>query len=193
MEFAYSDGGRVGIIASVSRPFCRSCNRLRLTSDGKLRNCLFALNETDGQTVAARTTDDDRLVELIRANVWAKWKATRSTQPGSSNPIAPCTRSAGECQSSASSCGGVCWFGVHLLQRRGLRTVCRARSGLGGMKSVMPTENTLVPLRGKTPDRRAGCGDLGKLTRTSAGRSSRGRATLDTGVAHRPADAATRA
>src|SRR6266540_3691216 len=46
MEFRYADGGgRVGIIASVSRPFCLSCNRLRLTAEGKLRNCLFALTE----------------------------------------------------------------------------------------------------------------------------------------------------
>ena len=48
MDFRYADGGgRVGIIASVSRPFCQNCNRLRLTADGKLRNCLFALDETD--------------------------------------------------------------------------------------------------------------------------------------------------
>ncbi|HKB36872.1 MAG TPA: GTP 3',8-cyclase MoaA, partial [Gemmataceae bacterium] len=41
MEFRYADGGgRIGIIASVSRPFCMSCNRLRLTAEGKLRNCL---------------------------------------------------------------------------------------------------------------------------------------------------------
>src|SRR5262249_17482691 len=45
MDFRYADGGgRVGLIASVSRPFCKSCNRLRLTCDGKLRNCLFALD-----------------------------------------------------------------------------------------------------------------------------------------------------
>ena len=48
MDFRYTDGGgKVGIIASVSRPFCMSCNRLRLTADGKIRNCLFALDETD--------------------------------------------------------------------------------------------------------------------------------------------------
>src|SRR5208283_3053257 len=46
MDFVYTDGGgRIGMIASVSRPFCMSCNRIRLTSDGKLRNCLFALKE----------------------------------------------------------------------------------------------------------------------------------------------------
>src|SRR5262249_8239711 len=47
-DYLYADGGgRVGIIASVSRPFCVSCNRVRLTADGKLRNCLFALDEID--------------------------------------------------------------------------------------------------------------------------------------------------
>src|SRR5215813_1673231 len=48
MEFRYTDGGgRVGLIASISRPFCLKCNRLRLTAEGKLRNCLFALDEVD--------------------------------------------------------------------------------------------------------------------------------------------------
>ena len=48
IDYDYADGGgRVGLIASVSRPFCMSCNRIRLTADGKLRNCLFALDETD--------------------------------------------------------------------------------------------------------------------------------------------------
>src|SRR5207249_7612822 len=48
MDFDYADGGgRAGLIASVSRPSCGSCNRLRLTADGKLRNCLFAHAETD--------------------------------------------------------------------------------------------------------------------------------------------------
>src|SRR5262249_27528742 len=51
MEFQYADGkGRIGIIASISRPFCASCNRIRLTADGKLRNCLFALDEVDVKT-----------------------------------------------------------------------------------------------------------------------------------------------
>src|SRR5262249_26562354 len=75
MEFAYSDGGgRVGIIASISRPFCRSCNRIRLTSDGQLRNCLFALDEPDVKPLLRGAPDDARLAELIRASVWAKWE-----------------------------------------------------------------------------------------------------------------------
>lgn len=72
MDFDFADGGgRVGIIASVSRPFCRSCNRLRLTADGKLRNCLFALEETDVKPLI-RASDHRSLAAAIEANVRAK-------------------------------------------------------------------------------------------------------------------------
>jgi cyclic pyranopterin phosphate synthase len=75
MEFRYTDGGgKVGIIASVSRPFCMSCNRIRLTSDGKLRNCLFALEEADVKPFLRGAPDDAALAELIRTNVRAKWE-----------------------------------------------------------------------------------------------------------------------
>jgi cyclic pyranopterin phosphate synthase len=75
MDFRYSDGGgRVGVIASISRPFCLSCNRLRLTSDGKLRNCLFALDEVDVKPLLRGQPDDARLEELIRRNVRDKWE-----------------------------------------------------------------------------------------------------------------------
>jgi GTP 3',8-cyclase len=75
MEFRYTDGGgKVGIIASVSRPFCMSCNRIRLTSDGKLRNCLFALEEADVKPFLRGTPDDAALAELIQTNVRAKWE-----------------------------------------------------------------------------------------------------------------------
>jgi cyclic pyranopterin phosphate synthase len=75
MEFRYTDGGgRIGIIASVSRPFCMSCNRLRLTCEGKLRNCLFALEEVDIKPLLRGQPDDGRLAEMIRRNVWDKWE-----------------------------------------------------------------------------------------------------------------------
>ena len=75
MDFRYADGGgRVGIIASVSRPFCKSCNRLRLTADGKLRNCLFALDEADVKRYLRSETDDAALAEAIRRNVAGKWE-----------------------------------------------------------------------------------------------------------------------
>jgi cyclic pyranopterin phosphate synthase len=75
MEFRYTDGGgRVGIIASVSRPFCLRCNRIRLTSDGKLRNCLFALEEADVKHLLRSQAPDTAIAEVIRQNIWAKWE-----------------------------------------------------------------------------------------------------------------------
>ena len=60
IDYDYVDGGgRIGMIASVSRPFCMSCNRVRLTSDGKLRNCLFSLEETDIRGLLRGGAGDD--------------------------------------------------------------------------------------------------------------------------------------
>jgi GTP 3',8-cyclase len=74
-EFSFSDGvGRIGIIASVSQPFCRTCNRIRITADGKLRNCLFALEELDVKSVMRRGGNDDEIAELLRHSVRAKWE-----------------------------------------------------------------------------------------------------------------------
>jgi cyclic pyranopterin phosphate synthase len=73
-EYAFADGlGRVGFIASVSRPFCLNCNRIRLTSDGKLRYCLFALEETDIKPLLRNGASDDEIATAIRSNVRAKW------------------------------------------------------------------------------------------------------------------------
>src|SRR5262249_13509083 len=75
MEFRYTDGGgRVGIIASVSRPFCLKCNRLRLTAEGKLRNCLIALDEVDAKSLLREGAPAPQIAEVIRQNVWAKWE-----------------------------------------------------------------------------------------------------------------------
>ena len=75
VDYRYRDGGLVGVIASVSRPFCHHCNRLRLTADGKLRNCLFALDETDVKALLrAESLDNNMLAETIRRTVWAKWE-----------------------------------------------------------------------------------------------------------------------
>ena len=75
MDYDYADGiGRVGIIASVSRPFCASCNRLRLTAEGKLRNCLFSLDEMDVKGLLRTEGADGELAEAIRRTVWSKWE-----------------------------------------------------------------------------------------------------------------------
>ena len=71
----YADGpGRVGFIASISRPFCNHCNRLRLTCDGKLRNCLFALDEVDVKGLLRGGASDEVVAEVIRGNVRTKWE-----------------------------------------------------------------------------------------------------------------------
>ena len=73
-EYEYADGGgRVGFIASVSKPFCLNCNRIRLTSDGKLRYCLFAIDETDVKGLLRSGAGDQEIQETIRRNVSEKW------------------------------------------------------------------------------------------------------------------------
>jgi cyclic pyranopterin phosphate synthase len=73
-QYAFADGiGKVGFIASVSRPFCGNCNRLRLTADGKLRYCLFALEEDDVKTLMRAGAGDEAIAALIRRNVAGKW------------------------------------------------------------------------------------------------------------------------
>jgi GTP 3',8-cyclase len=75
MDYDYADGrGRVGIIASVSRPFCATCNRLRLTAEGKLRNCLFALDEVDVKGLLRMPGTNHALADAIRDTIWAKWE-----------------------------------------------------------------------------------------------------------------------
>jgi cyclic pyranopterin phosphate synthase len=75
MDFDYTDGaGRVGIIASISRPFCLSCNRVRLTADGKLRNCLFAIDEADVKGLLRGGAADSEIADVIRRNVHDKWE-----------------------------------------------------------------------------------------------------------------------
>jgi cyclic pyranopterin phosphate synthase len=72
-EYQFADGHKVGFIASVSRPFCLNCNRLRLTADGKLRYCLFAREETDIKPLLDGPEFEPALEAAIRATVWQKW------------------------------------------------------------------------------------------------------------------------
>jgi cyclic pyranopterin phosphate synthase len=73
-EYRFADGvGRIGIVASVSRPFCMTCNRIRLTSDGKLRYCLFAIDETDVKGLLRTGAPDEQIASVIRGNVMQKW------------------------------------------------------------------------------------------------------------------------
>lgn len=75
LEYRYRDGkGRIGFIASVSRPFCLNCNRIRLTADGHLRYCLFAIDETDIKRLLRGGASDEEIADVVRATVHAKWE-----------------------------------------------------------------------------------------------------------------------
>ncbi|MEV4117354.1 GTP 3',8-cyclase MoaA [Micromonospora sp. NPDC049645] len=68
------DGGpaRVGVIASVTRPFCGDCDRTRLTADGQVRACLFATEESDLRAALRTGADDDELARRWRTAMWGK-------------------------------------------------------------------------------------------------------------------------
>jgi len=72
-EYRFADGYQVGFIASVSKPFCMNCNRLRLTADGKMRYCLFATEETDVRALLKTGETAAELETAIRSTVWLKW------------------------------------------------------------------------------------------------------------------------
>ena len=57
----------------MSKPFCLNCNRIRLTSDGKLRYCLFAIDETDVKPLLRSGAGDEEIQAVIRQNVAEKW------------------------------------------------------------------------------------------------------------------------
>ncbi len=72
-DFVFEDGiGRIGFIASISQPFCMSCNRIRITADGKMRNCLFSHDETDVRGLLRSEASDDRITAAIRSSVASK-------------------------------------------------------------------------------------------------------------------------
>ncbi|HUP70381.1 MAG TPA: GTP 3',8-cyclase MoaA [Acidimicrobiales bacterium] len=73
-RYRYRDGGgEIGVIASVTRNFCSSCDRVRLTADGKFRNCLFAVRETDLRSVLRGGGSDGDVAAAIEADVGTKW------------------------------------------------------------------------------------------------------------------------
>jgi GTP 3',8-cyclase len=86
--YRFADGrGRIGFINPVSDPFCGDCNRIRLTADGKLRTCLFSLNETDLRTPLRDGADDAQLERIIRDAVWRKELKHRVNEPGFVQPV----------------------------------------------------------------------------------------------------------
>ncbi len=85
------DGGpaTVGIIASVSAPFCAACDRTRLTADGQLRNCLFARGETDLRTPLRTGASDAEIAALIQGEMWRKARGHGIGTPGFAQPDRP--------------------------------------------------------------------------------------------------------
>ena len=85
------DGGpaRVGVIGSVTRPFCGSCDRVRLTADGQVRNCLFARDESDLRAALRAGADDDELAERWRSAVASKLPGHGINDPGFLQPARP--------------------------------------------------------------------------------------------------------
>ena len=73
-RYRYRDGGgEIGVVASVTRPFCGTCDRVRLTAEGMFRNCLFAVHETDLRAILRSGGSDDDLAGAIAADVATKW------------------------------------------------------------------------------------------------------------------------
>jgi cyclic pyranopterin phosphate synthase len=81
--FRFADGapGGIGVISSVTEPFCDTCNRLRLTAEGQFRVCLFALDATDLREPLRAGAPASELEHLIRGAVWRKWSGHRINHP----------------------------------------------------------------------------------------------------------------
>jgi cyclic pyranopterin phosphate synthase len=82
-RYRFPDGlGEIGIIAPVSHPFCGHCSRIRITSDGKLRTCLFSVWDHDLHELMRRGATDEELVEFIRQVVEKKEERHHIGEPG---------------------------------------------------------------------------------------------------------------
>ncbi|WP_343601772.1 GTP 3',8-cyclase MoaA [Mycobacterium sp.] len=81
--------GKIGVIASVSHPFCSTCDRVRLTADGQIRNCLFARQETDLRALLRAGADDDAIEAAWRAAMWTKAAGHGINDPNFVQPDRP--------------------------------------------------------------------------------------------------------
>jgi cyclic pyranopterin phosphate synthase len=80
---------RVGIVASVTRPFCGDCDRTRLTADGQIRDCLFARGETDLRDLMRAGADDESLAQVWRTAMWGKQPGHGINDPSFLQPDRP--------------------------------------------------------------------------------------------------------
>jgi cyclic pyranopterin phosphate synthase len=85
------DGGPavVGVIASVTRPFCGACDRTRLTADGQIRSCLFARTETDLRALLRDGASDAEIADTWRTAMWGKLAGHGIDEPGFLQPDRP--------------------------------------------------------------------------------------------------------
>ena len=85
------DGGpaAVGVIASVTRPFCGACDRTRLTADGQVRSCLFARTETDLRALLRDGAADGTIADVWRTAMWGKLAGHGIDEPGFLQPDRP--------------------------------------------------------------------------------------------------------
>jgi cyclic pyranopterin phosphate synthase len=80
-RFRYLDGrGEIGVVASVTQAFCGTCDRIRLTAEGRFRNCLFALEEYDLRSLLRSGAGDDEISDVIERAVGAKWAGHQINQ-----------------------------------------------------------------------------------------------------------------
>ncbi len=81
-RFRFVDGrGEIGLISTVSQPFCGTCNRLRLTADGSIRNCLFSDDEHTLRDTLRSAGTDQEIEAILRRAVWAKYPGHAINEP----------------------------------------------------------------------------------------------------------------
>jgi cyclic pyranopterin phosphate synthase len=95
-RFADGAPGAVGVIASVTEPFCSSCNRIRVTTDGQFRTCLFALEETDLRALLRNGSSDDEIADVVRAAVAGKWAGHKINDEDFERPARSMSRFGGK-------------------------------------------------------------------------------------------------
>jgi len=87
-QFIFEDGiGQIGFISSVSQPFCSNCNRVRITSDGKLRTCLFSRKETDLKKLIRENASDEDIKSILVEQVWNKEAGHMINRSGFVRPV----------------------------------------------------------------------------------------------------------
>jgi len=95
-RFVFADGqGEIGVVASVTRPFCGTCDRLRLTSDGAIRNCLFSDDEVSVRDLLRSGATDEQLGLAFRRATWRKLAGHGINDPGFLQPARSMSRISG--------------------------------------------------------------------------------------------------